>query len=370
MPKLALLVNPIAGMGGRVGLKGTDGPKALEKARELGAEPVAPDRAAEALKILKEEVEDLEIFTYPGEMGEGGAQEAGFDPQVLGEIKPGETTPEDTKSAVRDFLDQSIDLLLFAGGDGTARDIVSVIKTKIPVLGVPTGVKMHSAVFANTPEDAGKLAARFLTNDLPLREAEVMDVNEEAFRRDELDTELMGFAQTPYEPKLIQAGKLPTAPTGYEKADQETIAQFIVGAMDDDRLYIIGPGTTTQAIEEELGIKDPTLLGVDLIKNRRLLVKDAREEQILQELGDTPAIIIVSPIGKQGFILGRGNQQISPKVISKVGKDNIVVIATPTKLESTPKLKVDTGDPELDEEFRGHIPVVVGFGLRRTLPVS
>ncbi|KXB09339.1 hypothetical protein AKJ35_00970 [candidate division MSBL1 archaeon SCGC-AAA833F18] len=370
MRKLALLVNPIAGMGGRVGLKGTDGPEALEKARELGAKPIAPDRAVEALKILKEEARDLEVITYPSEMGEEETQEAGFNPQILGEIKPGETTAEDTKSAARDFLDQNIDLFLFAGGDGTARDIVSVINTEIPILGVPTGVKMHSAVFANTPEDAGKLAARFLSEGLPLREAEVMDVNEEAFRQDELDTELMGFAQTPYESKLIQAGKLPTAPTGYEKADQESIAQFIVGSMEDNRLYIIGPGTTTRAIKEELGIEDPTLLGVDLIKDRGLLVKDAREEQILQEAEDTPATIIVSPIGKQGFILGRGNQQISPKVIRKIGKDNIIIIATPTKLESTPKLKVDTGDPELDEEFQGHIPVIVGFGLRRTLPVT
>lgn len=370
MYKIAFLVNPIAGMGGKVGLKGTDGPDALKRARELGAEPISPKRSVKAIQIIKEKLDNIELITYPDEMGEIELKEVGLNPKVIGNIKSRETTSEDTKSAVEDFLNQDIDLLLFAGGDGTAIDVTSVINTNIPVVGIPTGVKMHSAVFANTPEDAGELVVRFLKDGLPLREAEIMDVDEEAFRNDELDTELKGFAMTPYEPKLIQAGKLPTVPTGYEKEDQKSIARFIIEVMEEDRLYIIGPGTTTRAIKEELGIEDPTLLGVDLVKDGKLIIKDARENQIIEKLSDESATIILSPIGKQGFILGRGNQQISSRIIKKVGKENLIVVATPTKLESTPKLNVDTGDVELDNKFRGHIPVIVSFGLKRTMPVA
>ncbi|MEA1905118.1 MAG: ATP-NAD kinase, partial [Candidatus Hadarchaeota archaeon] len=235
--------------------------------------------------------------------------------------------------------------------------------------GIPTGVKMFSAVFSNTPGDAGKLAARFLGEELPVQEAEVMDVDERAFRRDRLESELKGYAKVPYEPQLVQAGKVGTAPTGYERADQKAIARFVVESMEDGHLYLLGPGTTTRAVAEELGIRDSTLLGVDLIKNKKLLARDAREEQILQEMGNLPATIIMSPIGKQGFILGRGNQQISSRIIRRVGKENVLVLATSNKLAATPTLKVDTGDPKLDQEFRGHIPVIVGYWLKRTVRV-
>jgi predicted polyphosphate/ATP-dependent NAD kinase len=367
--KLGLIVNPIAGMGGRVGLKGTDGLEIVAKARKLGAEPVAPERALEALRALKDTGSKPELFSYPAEMGEDEIREAGFSPQVLGEIKSGETTAEDTKRAAKDLLAQGVDLILFSGGDGTARDILDAIGTKVPILGVPTGVKMFSAVFANTPENAGKLAARFLTEGLPLREAEVMDVDEDAFRRNQLESELKGFARTPYEPQLVQAAKLPTAPTGSELADQKAIARWVLEIMENDRLYVLGPGTTTRAVAEELGIYDSTLLGVDLIKDKKLLARDVGEEQLLQELGNLPATIIVSPIGKQGFILGRGNQQISPGVVRRAGKENMLVLATPNKIAATPTLKVDTGDPGLDQEFRGHIPVIVGYWLKRTVRV-
>lgn len=367
--KMGLIVNPIAGMGGRVGLKGTDGAEILARARELGAEPVAPDKAVETLRAVKRTDLELDILTYPAEMGEDEAREAGFKPEVIGGITPGETTADDTKRAARDFLKRKVQLILFAGGDGTARDLIDAVGTKVPILGIPTGVKMFSAVFANTPEAAGRLAIRFLRVGLPTHEAEVMDVDEDAFRSNRLESELKGFALTPYEPQLIQAAKLPTALTGYEKADQEAIARYVVGSMVEDHLYILGPGTTTRAVAEGLGIRDSTLLGVDLVRDRKLIVKDAKEKDILCEMKDRSATIIVSPIGKQGFILGRGNQQISPEVVRRVGKENIWVLATPTKLSSTPTLKVDTGDLELDQEFRGYIPVIVGYGLKQTIRV-
>ncbi|KXA91943.1 hypothetical protein AKJ63_00275 [candidate division MSBL1 archaeon SCGC-AAA259D18] len=368
--KVGLVVNPIAGMGGKVGLKGTDGPRIVEKARELGAEPVAPERAVKALGRLRDTDLDLEILTFSDEMGEDEAKEVGFDPRVVQEIDSGETTPEDTKEAAAKFLEEEVDIILFAGGDGTARDLLELVDMDVPLLGIPTGVKMHSAAFVNTPEIAGRLVERYLRGNLPLREAEIMDVDEEAFRENELETDLKGFGQTPYDPRLVQAAKSPTVTSGSEKEDQKAIARWVVEQVEEDRLYILAPGTTTRAVEEEMGISEFTLLGVDLVRNGELLAKDVTERRILDEIEDDSATIIVSPIGKQGFILGRGNQQVSPKVVRKVGIDNIMILATPGKIAETSMLKVDTGDPDLDEEFQGYARVIMGYKITRPVPVA
>ncbi len=370
--KIGLIVNPIAGMGGKVGLKGTDGPEIVEKARELGADPVAPERAVKALEKLKESDINFNIFTCSNEMGEKEAEEAGLEFKIIYDIESGKTNPEDTKRAAKNCLEKEVDIILFAGGDGTARDILEVIDQEIPMLGIPTGVKMHSAVFANTPEIGGRLVARYLHgNGLPLREAEVVDVDEDAFRRNELDTDLKGYGKSPYDPSWVQAAKSPTVTSGSEVEDQESIAEWIVEQMEEDRLYVLGPGTTTRAVAEELGISEFTLLGIDLVKNGNLVAGDVREKEILEKLEQNPeATIIVSPIGKQGFIFGRGNQQISPKVIREVGTDNILILATPGKLAETPQLKVDTGDSDLDEEFRGYARVILDYGTKRPIPVT
>ena len=367
MKKLGLIVNPIAGMGGRVGLKGTDGAEIVNRARELGAEPVSPKKAVEALRVLKRASLDLDLVTYPAEMGAEEVRGAGLESRAIGEIISGKTTGEDTKHAAREMLELGIDLLLFAGGDGTAVDLIEAVNMRLPILGIPTGVKMHSAVFANTSEAAGEIAARFFCEGLPLREAEVMDVDEEAFRENRLIAKLKGYALIPSEPVMMQATKEGSA--GYELADQKAIARWIFELMDRERIYILGLGTTTRAVAEELGIYDSTLLGVDLIENYKLLARDVNEREILRLIGDKRATIIVSPIGKQGFILGRGNQQLSPEVIRRTGKENIWVLATPHKLGSTPNLKVDTGDPELDREFKGYIRVFTGYRQTRMVKV-
>lgn len=366
--KVGLIVNPIAGMGGRVGLKGTDGKDVVKKAISLGAKPVSPGRAVEALKKLLPLKDEILLITYPCEMGELEAKEAGFSPEVIGSITSGQTTAEDTVRAAREMAGKGVDLILAVGGDGTMGDIISAVGTSVPILGVPAGVKLHSACFANTPEAAGLIAARFLKEGLPLREVEVMDIDEDSYRAGRLSARLKGFAITPYEPVMMQSTK--EGSSGFDFADQKAIARWVFELMEPDCVYILGPGTTTRAVAEELGIKDSTLLGVDLIRNYKLIARDVNEEQILREIEGKRAGIIVSPIGRQGFIFGRGNQQISPRVIKLVGKDNIWVLATPHKLKLTPVLKVDTGDRELDQKLRGYIRVITGYREMRMVKVE
>ena len=367
MKKLGLIVNPIAGMGGRIGLKGTNGADIVAKALELGAEPVSPARAVEALRVLKRAGVGFELITYPAEMGAAEASEAGLKARVVGRITQGKTTAEDTKRAAKEMLELGVDLALVAGGDGTMSDVIGAIGTQTPILGIPTGVKLHSAAFANTPEAAGQVAARFLSEGLPLREAEVMDIDEDAYRENRLVAKLKGYAQVPYEPVMMQATKEGSA--GFELADQKAIARWMVELVEKGRIYALGPGTTTRAVAEELGIYDSTLLGVDLVRDYKLLARDVNERQILEAIKGKPAAIVVSPIGRQGFILGRGNQQLSPAVVKQVGEKNVLVLATLHKLSLTPTLKVDTGDVKLDNELRGYIPVIVGYLQTRMVKV-
>ncbi|PIU12629.1 MAG: ATP-NAD kinase [Hadesarchaea archaeon CG08_land_8_20_14_0_20_51_8] len=367
LKKLGLIVNPIAGVGGRVGLKGSDGMEIVKKAFAMGAELVAPRRAAELLAALIPIKQKFSLITYPREMGEDEAREVGFDPVVVGKIIPRQTTAEDTKRAAREMRDLGVDLILVVGGDGTIRDTYDVLGTDMPILGIPAGVKMHSAVFAADPRAAAESVMKFMWDELPLCEAEVMDIDEEAYRSGRLSAKLYGYMLVPYEPGLMQGMKLASLEAQAEVGQQEAIAKHVVEAMEPGVVYLLGPGTTTRAVAEALGEKK-TLLGVDIIRDRKIVVRDANERQILEQLGGE-ARIIVSPIGGQGFIFGRGNQQISPKVVKKVGNENILVIATPQKLSSTPTLKVDTGDAKLDEVFRGYIKVITGYHQSRMVKV-
>ncbi|MEM2111135.1 MAG: ATP-NAD kinase family protein [Candidatus Bathyarchaeia archaeon] len=360
--KLGLIVNPIAGMGGRVGLKGSDGEEILKRAIELGAVPLAPSRTVEALKRIVSIKDSIDLITYPYDMGEDEARECGFDPIVIGTIKKGKTTSADTKNAAREMLQMKVNLILFAGGDGTARDIYEAIDMKVPVLGIPTGIKMHSAVFAISPRSAGDLAVLYLQGSLmDVRESEVMDIDEEAFREDRVSARLYGYLKVPYEKVLVQNPKAGTATV--EESSAEEIAYDIVENMKDDYIYIIGPGTTTKPIMEKLGLKK-TLLGVDVVYQRKLLASDVNEAQLLKIIEGRKAKIIVTVIGGQGFIFGRGNQQISPEVIKKVGKENILLVATPNKLASLhgAPLLVDTGDEEVNQMLCGYFKVITGYG--------
>jgi predicted polyphosphate/ATP-dependent NAD kinase len=360
--KLGIIVNPIAGMGGAVGLKGTDGVETLKKAIEMGAKPLSPERAKEFLNELKPVQNLIEVITSPGKMGANEALEVGFKPKIIGKIAK-KTTEDDTKNVVKMMLKEEVDLLVICGGDGTTIDVLEAMDPSmpIPVLGVPTGVKMHSAVFAINPKAAAKIALQFLWDELPLREAEVMDVDEEAFRQGRLSADLKGFLMVPYEPSLLQGAKVGSPTTADERLDREAIAKRIVEEMDPETLYILSAGTTVKAITDEIGV-EKTLLGADLLQNKEIIKQDVNEQQILEVLkkkGDCK--IIVSPIGHQGFIFGRGNQQISSKVIRQVGLKNIIIVATPFKLSTLDILRVDTGNPDLDNSLKGYIRVVSGY---------
>jgi predicted polyphosphate/ATP-dependent NAD kinase len=369
--KLGVIVNPVAGIGGRVGLKGSDGAEIQARARALGAVPRASERAAEALQRLAS-VEDLEIVTYPGEMGEDAVRACGFQPTVVGTIEPGATTAQDTRRAASELQRLGIDLLLFAGGDGTARDIYEAVGLDLPVLGIPAGVKIHSAVYAAHPRSAGELAALYLRGRVAtLREAEVMDIDEDAFRQNVLSVRLYGYLKIPFRTGHVQSQKVPS--TG-ETASLAAIAEDVTEKMEEGVLYIIGPGTTTRAIGEELGL-DKTLLGVDVVLDRALIAQDANEAQLLdllEEHSEDKAKIVVTPIGGQGYIFGRGNQQISPTVIERVGRDNLVVVSTPDKLHAlgTQPLLVDTGDRSVDEMLSGYLLIVTGYNERAVRRVA
>ncbi len=356
---VGFIVNPISGMGGAVGLKGTDGKAILKRAIALGAKPVAPSRAQSFLSEFKLAETRTKLIVGAGRMGEDEARKCGFDLTVLSNKKK-QTTAEDTVKAAKQIREAGADLLIFCGGDGTARDILDTVDKKLPVLGVPTGVKMHSAVFALDSKAAARISTKFLWGELPIREAEVMDIDEEAFRKGLVSAKLYGYVLTPYEPSLIQGVKMTSPMIKSEMRNQAAIAVYIIEKMEPNAIYIIGPGTTTRTIADLLD-EEKTLLGVDLFYNKQLLAKDVNEKQILGEIGGKIAKIIVTPIGGQGFIFGRGNQQISPMVIRQVGRDNIVVVAAEGKARNLKSLRVDTGDPSLDKELRGKMSVITDY---------
>lgn len=360
--RLGLIVNPLAGLGGRVGLKGSDGIAIQRKALQLGAVPQSPHRAAEALQRVRSSIFDLAVITYPGEMGENVARGCGLTPTVIGAIKEGETTSNDTRNAARDMCRLGVDLLLFAGGDGTARDIVDTVGTTMFVLGIPTGVKIHSAGFAVSPACAGEVAARYLQGRVTgFQEAEVMDVDEDLLREGILSPRLYGYLKTPFEERFIQGVK--TRSSG-NKAATKNIARTIVDHIRETCLYIIGPGTTTRAITSRLGLPK-TLVGVDVVSRGKRIGADVNEARLLSIIDreDRTAKIVITPIGGQGYLFGRGNQQISPKVIREVGRDSVIVVATAEKINSLKgrPFLVDTGERAIDRMLSGYIRVVSGY---------
>lgn len=360
--KLGLIVNPVAGVGGKVGLKGSDGEEIQRKAMELGALPDSPRRTIQALERLAEIRDEFEIICCPAQMGEFEAMECGFSPTVTGEINPQKTTAQDTMNAARAMAELKVDLILFAGGDGTARNIHDALgKTNVPVIGVPAGVKIHSAVFATNSINAGEVALMYLQGKIKsVQEAEVMDINEEAFRSGMVTAKLYGYLSVPKAERLVQ--HLKSGRTEGDVVALNSIADEVIEKMVDDVVYIVGPGTTTRAVMDRLGINN-TLLGVDVVLNHKVLANDVTESQLLELINGRQAVIVVTVIGGQGYILGRGNQQLSPEVLKSVGKNNIVIIAPESKLTSlgSNPLLIDTGDYEVNAMLSGYYRVITGY---------
>ena len=374
MHKIGLLVNPIAGMGGSVGLKGTDG--LAEEAARRGAVKRAPARAEAALLPLRPLREDLQVLCAARDMGEEEAANQGFvlcvvyKPADPGDAsQPASTTSADTIAAAKAIEAAGAELLLFAGGDGTARDLVAAGVT-IPCVGIPAGVKIHSPVYAVRPEAAGELAARVLNGERKrTKQIEVVDIDEDAWRKDQVSTRLYGYLTVPDDRSLLQHGK--AASPASESAQHTAIASEMAKRMKPGAYYLIGPGTTTKALMDGLGLED-TLLGVDLVADGKLVQKDLCEADILWRITEKETFLVLTPTGGQGFLLGRGNQQISGAVVKAVGKDHLFVLATKEKLfnlQGRPLL-VDTGDPEADAQLSGYMRAIIGLGEEQMIRIS
>ena len=363
---VGLVVNPLAGLGGSLALKGSDGDELRARVEGLSKEQRA--RSQQRVKrALKDLGEGVRFSTWRGSMGESVVRTLGIPAAILGSPARGVvTSPEDTSTAVAALLAAGIDILVFAGGDGTARDVYDVVGDEFPVLGIPAGVKMHSGVFAVSPEAAGALLERLAKGGLVgLQLCEVRDIDEDAFRHDVVRARFYGEMLVPTEGHYLQQTKI----GGRESHDlvAADIAEWLGETLDPTVTYFMGPGSTTAAIMENLGLAN-TLLGVDAIRDGALLASDVDEQQLLSIVDEAPngCEIIVTAIGGQGHIFGRGNQQFSPAVIRRVGIENITIVASKGKiaaLDGRPLL-VDTNDPALDRELAGLKTVITGYDDR------
>ena len=370
MRRLGLIINPLAGLGGRVGLKGSDGAQVQQMARQQGAVPEATVRAVRALEILHGLPMDWELYTPPGVLGEAAARAAGLTPTVIGWAPSGETTAADTQRSAQELAAAGVDLLLFAGGDGTARDLCAAVGLAVPCLGIPAGVKVYSTVFAVNPRAAGLLARDSLAGRATtVEEGEVLDLDEEALRSGAVAACFHGILRVPRHRTWMQQRKVATPASHYLQS--QAIAASVCELLQPECLYILGPGTTTAAIAAALGAPK-TLVGVDLYRvefdttglaRLRPVAMDAGEAQLRSAIAGRQAQIILTPTGGQGFLLGRGNQQLSPALLRQIGRHQLLVVAPPSKLAGLggAPLRVDTGDPVLDAQLAGPIAVITGY---------
>ncbi|MDN7126706.1 ATP-NAD kinase family protein [Pseudidiomarina sp. 1APR75-33.1] len=360
---IGLVVNPLAGLGGSVALKGSDGADTAALAQQLGAEAKAPQRAAQALEQLLDVAAQIKISTGAGLLGEQSCQLAGLQCEVIYQGADPSTATDSKELARRLIEDAKVDLLVFAGGDGTARDIHAICPAEQPVLGIPGGVKIHSGVYAVSPRAAGKVMAQMVRGELTtVTHADVMDIDETAFRQGTVRAKRFGELLVPAELRYVQAVKM-----GGRESDELVLADIaadFIESMEDDVLYIMGSGSTVAAIMEDLQLPN-TLLGVDVVKNGELLAQDVTARQLEQWVitEQQPAVIVVTVIGGQGHLFGRGNQQLSAKLLAHLGNEAIRVVASKRKLQQLDgrPLLVDTGDHQVDDALAGVIRVTTGY---------
>lgn len=392
MFKLGLIINPVAGVGGSVALKGSD--DMIKQALALGAQLKANERTQTALRVLSPYQDQITVYTANNQMGEQAARELGFDVKVIYRTDNENTQADDTERALLALLVEKVDIVLFAGGDGTARNIAHVFSqntdnhddktapAQVPVLGIPAGCKIHSGVYAITPTAAGRVVELMVTKQLvTLTDGDVMDIDESLFRQGIVKAKRFGEMQIPSELRYVQAVK-----SGGKESDElvlQDISEDVIAKMSEhqDDLFIIGSGSTTHFLMEELGLSS-TLLGVDLVQNHTLIASDVTEQALWQHIelisqADQKVNLVITLIGGQGHIFGRGNQQLSPRIIRFIieqagGKENITIIATKTKLMAlnNKPLICDTGDHDLDQLLSGFMPITTGYKDQVLYPVS
>ncbi|MBZ2163748.1 ATP-NAD kinase family protein [Alteromonas stellipolaris] len=361
--RLGVVVNPFAGIGGALALKGSDGADVREKALAMGAEKKANEKMAKALSILEALSEQFTIVTAGGEMGEDVCASLGLPFEVVYKSASQQTEGEDTERAVQAFLGCNLDVILFAGGDGTARNVCKIVGDKVPVLGVPAGCKIHSGVYCVTPSAAGQVISQMIKGEIvSVMDGEVRDIDENAFRTGKVIAKHYGEMRVPAELTYVQAVKMGGKED--EALVLDDIAATISELMDDnpDTYFVMGSGSTVGAVMEFLGLEN-TLLGVDVVMDKTLVASDVTASELLSLTQGKPTQVVLTVIGGQGHILGRGNQQLSPDFIRAIGKQNMRVVATKQKLQSlgNKPLRLDSGDAELDASLQGAFTIITGY---------
>lgn len=362
--RLGLLINPYAGVGGPAANKGSDDERIQMMAR-AGELPLTAAGRAQSFfdHLVVPEDCALTVVTVPGRMGEAALADGRWTVELTGFCPAELSTAVDTQNATQALTARRLDLLVFVGGDGTARDVCSVVPPQQPVLGVPAGVKMHSGVYAINPQAAAELVSLLLRGELVnLAPHEVRDIDEEAFRQGKVKSRHFGEMLTPEEGRFVQHVK--QGGLEVEELVLLDIAAQLADELTDDTLLIAGPGSTTLHILSNWHLEG-TLLGVDVLLGKTLLARDVDATVLATYLHNHqgPVRLMVTAIGGQGHIIGRGNQQLTPAILRRIGRDNLRVVATKTKLKTLAgrPLVMDSGDADLDRAWQGYVPVITGF---------
>ncbi len=372
MARIGVLVNPDAGLGGKLGFKGSDG--RAEEARLSGAKDRAGPRISETMGYISKMIQskkclDFDLFICGGKMGFDWIQEIPFsNVKVIGDWQ-GKTSAEDTSLAVELLLDENVDLILYAGGDGTTRDIIEKLNlldsSELPLIGVPSGVKMYSGCFAEDTQAAAEVLAAWINGELGFSTTEVLDMDEDSYRMGEWKIDMFGQATTPASPLWIQGSKHQIQAIGEDEVLESLSEHILELYLKDDYLIVWGAGGSLNKIAKLCGLST-TLLGIDITKGNELIGTDLSEKElisILEDSSDEKIVLLLSPMGGQGFLIGRGNLQLSPDVLRKIGIENIMGVATPAKLLSISRIRIDTGDILLDKEIREkkYIKMIQGY---------
>lgn len=391
--RIGLVVNPDAGLGGKLGFKGSDGRAA--EARAAGAEDRAGPRMNQSLAHLADLASSslnrtgvqLTLVAWEGRMGDTWVPNLGDERHValttMGST-PGRTAPEDTARLVSELVEAGVEAILYAGGDGTTRDIVNALEAAgseaqtIALIGVPGGVKMHSGCFATTPKAAAEVALAFALGDLRTAITEVMDLDETVYAKGEWKVRMYGEAWTPSSPRFMQGAKEQVERVS-EEDTIEGLAHHVSTLLEDepDLMVVWGSGGTLRRMGEHLDL-ELTLLGID-VQHGDTVHADLNEQGLLEVIsahtnadGQRPLLLLLSPMGGQGFLIGRGNLQLSPDVLRAIGHGNILGVATPSKLIGLEAVRIDTGDDDLDAEFQAKrfIKILQGFRTTRLIRVA